>query len=188
MTKLPLLYAKPRVDRETLRNVYFESVNNVLQFWTLDPQRETTRHNSGWRHSDFTSYLRQSEARQLIALSAKAGHADIESPNIARVPRRWVLTQRQSWLSSVDLHIFERVPPFIVYRNEIMIGELRILARLFGVQVIGKECFNYFLIGLRLKRFLSILFAALETIALGMREYLAVGLPQEERSPLSELT
>lgn len=279
----------PRVDRETFRKVYHESLRDVLEFWTANMQTEIGRHNAGWLGFDFTNYLQQSELRYWIALraleqagpleslcdvggffgafpltmrrlgidvamtealeyysdsfsplfsflrsqgieiidhdpfakedgvdrtfdavtamaviehyphslkpflrflrsvTAPRGHIYIEVPNIAYWPKRWALMRGRSPLSSLA-HIYDSSTPYIGHHHEYTIDELRILAKLSGMEVIREEHFNYSFIGPWPKRFFSDPALTLATMAPGMRECLAIVLAPNYNSPFAERT
>ncbi|MFP8835080.1 class I SAM-dependent methyltransferase [Hydrogenophaga sp. XSHU_21] len=61
-----------KLDRDRFRQVYLQSVDDVLRFWTETMQGEIAKHNQGWRSLDFRGYLRQSELRYWVALDSLA--------------------------------------------------------------------------------------------------------------------
>lgn len=61
---------QPFTDRHKFRQVYLQSVEDVLTYWTPVMQAEISRHNHGWSSTDFRQYLRQSEIRYWVALCA----------------------------------------------------------------------------------------------------------------------
>lgn len=73
--------SQPFAQRERFRETYFQSVEDVLRFWTGSMQEEIARHNHGWQSpaTDFENYLRASELRYWIAYETLVATGSLRS-------------------------------------------------------------------------------------------------------------
>ena len=66
----------------------------------------------------------------------------LEVPNIAFWPKRFALLRGASPLTPIE-EIYESEVPFIGHHHEFTMGELRILARYAGLEIVAEDYYNY---------------------------------------------